>query len=288
MSDNITGNREYKDNVFRLLFGEEIKSAELYNAIKGTDYSPNVLKMNTIQNPLYRGGIRNDISFTVEDKFVILFEHQSTINPNMGLRCLLYIADIYKQLIQATIDDLFKTVPMSIGTPEFYVLYNGKEKYPERNKVKLSDLFKVQDSRGINLELIVDVFNVNHGHNEEIMKRSRTLNEYAAFVDKVETYKYNKGFTKTEAMNRAVEDCLRANILKEFLQKYGGEVVSILNIEWNIDDAKRISAEERAEDIAEKMIKRGTPLAIIVEDTGLSLEKVEQMAQKIKNKQNKS
>ena len=121
----------------------ETKAAELYNAIKGTNYTPNMLKMNTIQNPLYYGGLRNDVSFAIEDKFVILFEHQSTVNPNMGLRCLLYIADIYKQLIQSRIDDLFRPTPMDIGTPEFYVLYNGKDKFPENDTINLSDLFRV-------------------------------------------------------------------------------------------------------------------------------------------------
>lgn len=286
MSDNIVGNREYKDNVFRLLFGDENKSAELYNAIKGTDYAPNVLKMNTVQNPLYRGGFRNDVSFTINDTFVILFEHQSTINPNMGLRCLLYIADIYKQLLQGNIDDLYKTTPMSIETPEFYVLYNGKEKYPEKDIVKLADLFKVKDSKVNNLDLTVTVYNVNHGHNAEIMKRSRTLNEYAAFVNKVEVYKHNKGFEQTEALNKAVEDCIRADILSEFLKKYGGEIVSILNMEWNFDDEKRVwgneKAAERAEEIAIKMIKRGTPFEFIVEDTGLSIEKVKEIANNYK------
>jgi hypothetical protein len=175
---------------------------------------------------------------------------------------------------------------MRIETPEFYVLYNGKKKYPEKDKVNLSDLFKVQDGRSINLELIVDVYNVNHGHNEEIMKRSKTLDEYAAFVDKVESYKYNKGLTQTEALNKAVEDCIRANILSEFLQKHGGEIVSILNIDWTIDDEKRIAAaeakEEKAEDIAEEMLLDGEPISKIVKYTKLTEEKISDLKKKLK------
>ena len=291
MRKKADGNREYKDNVFRLLFGDESKSAELYNAIKGTSYTPNLLKMNTIQNPLYYGGLRNDVSFTVEDKFVILFEHQSTVNPNMGLRCLLYIADIYKQLIQANKDDLYKTKPMSIETPEFYVLYNGRDKYPEKDTVKLSDLFKVHGEEN-NLELMVTVYNVNHGHNAGIMKRSRTLNEYAVFINKVHGYEYTKKLTRTEAINRAVEDCVNENILIEFLQKYGGEIVSILNMEWNMDDAKRVWIEEaketRSEEIAEKMLLKNKSLDEIIEFSGLSKEKVLELKIKLKNNEVKS
>ena len=284
MSDNITGNKEYKDNVFRLLFGDENKSAELYNAIKGTNYTPDVLKMNTIQNPLYYGGLRNDVSFTVEDKFVILLEHQSTINPNMGLRCLLYIADIYKQLIQTNKDGLYKSTPMRIETPEFYVLYNGRENYPEKDIVKLSDLFKVQGVEN-NLELIVTVYNVNHGHNSDIMKRSKTLDEYAVFINKVHDYEYNKRLTRTEALNKAVEYCLRANILIEFLHKYGGEIVSILNMEWNFDDAKRVWGEEQRikekEEIAENFLRDGVSRETVIKNTKLSIEKIEEIIKKI-------
>ena len=276
-------NRVYKDNVFRLLFGEESKSAELYNAIKGTSYAPGALSMNTLQNALYYGGLRNDVSFTIEDKLVILLEHQSTVSPNMGLRCLLYIADIYKHLIRANKDDLYKTVPMSIETPEFYVLYNGQDEYPDRGIVKLSDLFRVQGAEN-SLELIVTVYNVNHGRNAELMKRSRTLTEYAAFVAKVKGYK-EKSLTDTKALDKAIEDCLNANILREFLLKYGGEIVSILNMEWNLDDALRVRGEEEREkkavEMATKMLLKNKPTDEIIEFTELTEEKILQLKKKL-------
>ena len=283
MCKEITGNREYKDNVFRLLFGDESKSAELYNAIKGTNYAPNVLKMNTIQNPFFFGVFRNDVSFTVEDKLIVLFEHNSSINPNMGLRFLLYIAQLYELSMDKKA--MYKTKPMSIANPEFYMIYNGKEDYPEKMTLKLSDLFIVQDSGNTNLELIVTVYNVNKGYNKNIMERSKTLDEYAAFVAKVREYTETSGLDLTEALKKAVEDCVREGILQEFLQKYGGDIVNILYREFNMNDAKEVWAEETKEEIAEKMIKRGTPLEFIVEDTGLSLEKVKKIAKKYnKNK----
>ena len=142
MNNEITGNKEYKDNVFRLLFADEEKSTELYNAIKGTNYTADAVKMNTLENPFFFGDLRNDISFTVEDKLIILLEHQSSVNPNMGLRFLLYIADLYE--ISINKKDMYKENLMSIANPEFYVIYNGKEEYPEKSTVKLSDLFKIQ------------------------------------------------------------------------------------------------------------------------------------------------
>ena len=180
---------------------------------------------------------------------------------------------------------MYKKKPMIIANPEFYMIYNGKEDYPEKSIVKLSDLYKVKNVGKINLELIVTVYNANKGHNKNIMKRSKTLNEYAEFVAKVRTYTDNSGLKLTEALKKAVEDCVKENILCEFLQKYGGDIVNILYREFNIDDAKEVWIEEAVEDIAEKMVKRGTPLEFIAEDTGLSLEKVEQISQEVKNKQ---
>ena len=112
MGKKITGNREYKDGVFRLLFGSEDKSAELYNAIKGTNYTPDAIQINTIQNPIFYGTLRNDLSFTVAERLIALYEHNSTINPNIGLRYLLYIAEIYEKAINRK--DMYKAKAMSI------------------------------------------------------------------------------------------------------------------------------------------------------------------------------
>jgi predicted transposase/invertase (TIGR01784 family) len=277
MCKKVEANREYKDNVFRLLFGDEEKSAELYSAISGKDYKSDMIKMNTIQNPFFYGVLRNDLSFTVENKLIILLEHQASLNPNMGLRFLLYLADLYEISIDKKA--MYKSTPMTIANPEFYVIYNGKEKYPDKAVVKLSDLFEIQGIEN-NLELMVTIYNANKGYNKEIMERSKTLDEYAEFVAKVREYTDNSGLELTEALKKAVEDCVRNNILSEFLEKYGGDVVNILSREFNMDDFIQVKEEEKAEKIAENLIKRGTPLEFIVEDTGLSLEKVKKMAEK--------
>ena len=289
MSRKLDSSREYKDNIFRLLFGDASKSAELYNAIMGTNYAPDVLKMNTLQNPLFVG-LRNDISFTLEDKFVILIEHQASVNPNMGLRCLLYITQIYERLIDK--DGLYKTKAMSIENPEFIVMYNGKEDYPEKSMVKLSDLYKVKDGSEPKLELIVTVYNINAGYNKDMMKRSRTLDEYAAFVAKVRKFVEGGGYERTEAINKAVAECVREGVLREFLEKYGGDVVSILYREFSIDDLIRVRIEEAVEEanekkekdtqekIAENLIRLGLSTNQIAEATKLSLERVKQLAEK--------
>jgi predicted transposase/invertase (TIGR01784 family) len=281
MGKKRTGNKEYKDNVFRLLFGDETKSAELYNAIKGTNYKADTVKMNTLQNPLFFGDLRNDVSFTVEDKLIILLEHQSSINPNMGLRFLLYIAAIYEILIDRKA--MYKPAPMSIANPEFYVLYNGKENYPEKAIIKLSDLFEIKGVEN-NLELTVTVFNANTGYNKNIMERSRTLDEYAAFVAKVREYTENSKLDLTESLKKAVEDCVKNNILKEFLQKHGGEIVNILFREWNLDDALEAREEYRAEQIAEDLLRDGMSKETVAKYTKLTIVQVEKIIKRINKK----
>ena len=282
MCKKTDGNKEYKDSVFRLLFGNESKSIELYNAIKGTNHKADAVKMNTIQNPFFFGALRNDLSFTVEDKLIVLLEHQASLNPNMGLRFLLYIAELYEILIDKK--DMYKATPMSIANPEFYVLYNGKENYPEKAIVKLSDLFEIQGEEN-NLELVATVYNANKGHNKKIMGQSRTLSEYAEFVAKVREYTDGSGLDLTEALEKAVEDCVKSNILREFLEKHGGDVVNLLNREFNLDDFVEVREEERAEKIAENFLKDGISKEIVIKNTGLSIKQIEKIIKRInKNK----
>jgi len=248
----------------------------------GTNYTADEIIINTLQNPVFVG-LRNDISFTVGDKLIILIEHQSSVNPNIGLRCLLYIALLYEQLIDK--DSLYKSKPMSIANPIFIVLYNGKEAYPEKMTVKLSDLYKVKDGREPSLEVTVTVYNVNAGHSREIMERSRTLDEYAEFVARVREYTDNSGCELTEALTKAVEDSVKSGILREFLEKHGGDVMGILSREWNFDDALRVREEETREDTQEEIaVKLLDVLDIetIAEKTAIPIERVRELKEKHK------
>ena len=163
-------------------------------------------------------------------------------------------------------------------------MYNGKYEYPEKTALSLSDLFKVKNGEINALELIVTVYNVNKGHNEKILKQSKTLNEYAAFIAKVREYKEAGGFESKEAVDRAIKDCVRKNILREFLEKYGGDVVSILYREFNIDDFVRVrteeAAEDRAESIAENLLKKGMSKEFVAESTELSMKQIEKIMKK--------
>jgi hypothetical protein len=269
-SNDVKGNQQYKDSVFTKLFGEKDKLAELYNAIAGTSYTADDIELVTLENVIFVGR-ENDVAFIADGKLIVLIEHQSTINPNMPLRCLLYVAREYQMV--ADNDVIYSTQLLKIPTPEFIVMYNGTDEYPEESELRLSDAFiDPTDS----LELKVKVYNVNNGHSSEIMSRSRTLTEYSIFVERTRKYKGSKAKVG-EALEKAVRECIEEDILKEFLMKYGSDVINMLNMEWNLDDALRVREKDGREkeriDIAISLLEV-LDIETIAKKTKLTIEKV--------------
>jgi hypothetical protein len=233
-----TQNRHYKDSVFTLLFNDPSRLRELYNAIENSSYGEDTdISINTLNNVLFMDR-NNDISFTIDNKLVVLLEHQSTINPNMPLRFLLYIARIYEKIIEN--EAIYRHLLLPIPTPEFIVLYNGKASQPDETILRLSDTFIAGDVPA-GLELTVRILNVNAGHNRRILSRSHTLKEYAEFIAKAREYEKTEG---EEYLKKTVEYCIDHGILKYFLTEHASEVVNMLLSEWNWDDARRVWKEE--------------------------------------------
>ena len=280
-NNEINANRKYKDSVFIKLFGEKDKLAELYNAISGTNYVPDDISLTTSENIIFIGR-ENDISFTIGDKLIVLIEHQSSINPNMPLRCLLYIARQYQML--ADNDAIYSSRLVKIMPPEFIVIYNGKDEFPEETILNLSDAFI--DKTINNLELKVKVYNININYNSDIMRRSETLKEYSIFVARVRK-NIDNVHKLNEALEKAVKDCVKDNILRKFLERHGSDVINMLSMEFNLDDAKRVWRKDaimaEKERMAEKLLDI-LDIETIAEKTELSIEKV----QELKNKHTKA
>ncbi|MCL1794424.1 MAG: Rpn family recombination-promoting nuclease/putative transposase [Oscillospiraceae bacterium] len=291
--------RNYKDSVFKKLFGEKEKLSELYNAIAGTDYSPEDIGIITLENVIFAGR-ENDIAFTAGGRLIVLVEHQSSINPNMPLRFLLYIARQYQMM--ADNDSMYSSQLMKILPPEFIVVYNGMDEYPEQSDLRLSDAFiEKTDS----LDLKATVYNINKGQNPKIMDRSVTLSGYSTFVAMARENLGN-GLELSEALKKAVKECIKDNVLREFLERYGSDVVNMLSMEFNLADAQRVwkkdgilegrkegikegriegrieGEQNKAIKVAENMLKRGMSIEDVANDTELSIEQVEQIAKKIK------
>jgi predicted transposase YdaD len=234
-------NKQYKDSVFSLLFSEPDALRELYGALAGVEVDPSVpVTINTLERALFMERI-NDLSFEIGGKVVVLIEHQSTINPNMALRMLLYIGRVYEKLIDNK--SLYGAKKARVPRPEFIMLYNGVADYPDESALRLSDLFERSEGLGLidpespALELAVKVYNINEGRNEGVVRRCELLREYSVFVAKARECE-RKGEGREEAMRETVKWCVEHDILKKFLEANASEVMNMLLNEWNWDEAR--------------------------------------------------
>lgn len=273
-------NRTYKDSVFRDLFTSYESPISLYNAV----FSSNVpldakVEHLQISNAMYTA-FRCDVSFVVGDELVVIVEHQSTINPNMPIRLLLYIAKLYENILDENMK--YNRSLKKIPTPRFAVLYNGKESFPEKTELKLSDAYTLKNA-GIQLELIVPIFNINYGYNKEMMERCASLKGYAYMEDGVRRYEEH-GDNK---YIMAIEDCIKEGLLVDYLKKQMKRVRNMLQGEYSFERELEVRGmEEREAGILiglergiEKGIEMGREEGILsvarsLVDIGLSFDKI--------------
>ena len=235
-------NRRYKDSVFVDFFSEDRTAKAnflaLYNALHGTDYqSTAILKNIRLKQVLYMS-FANDVSYLVDNKIIVLAEHQSTINPNMPIRCLEYIARLYEQFYKSK--EKYSRKQLAIPTSEFYIFYNGKQPYSTNSVLKLSDSF-TQTHDEYALELSVKVVNINYDKTNEILKLCKPLKQYSLFVDAV---RRNIAVDKEHGFEKAIKECIQNDILREYLQRKSKEVLNMLIGEYDYDTDIAVQREE--------------------------------------------
>jgi len=271
-------NRKHKDSVFSMLFGSPEILRELYSAIEGVEIPQDaIVDINTLSDALFMTKI-NDLSFTINDRIVVLIEHQSTISQNIPLRLLMYIARVYEKIIESK--NIYHRKLIKIPTPEFIVLYNGKENYPEHQVLRLSAAFKnisglkLLENTELPLELAAHTYNINPGHNSKILEKCITLNNYSILIGKIN--EYNVYMPLAEAIKKAVLYCIEHNILREFLESNSSEVFNMLTDDITIEEIADIRYEEGREDGLELGIEQGQKNVFSLLDQGLSIEEIKQ------------
>lgn len=233
-------NRKYKDTVFRMLFSDKEKLLELYNAVAGKQYdNPDDLEIVTLDNAVYMG-MKNDIAFLL-DTGIYLYEHQSTVNPNIPLRDLIYISCEYNKLVEKK--SLYSSAVQKIPSPNFIVFYNGETEIEDIVECRLSDAYEMAVPEPA-LELRVTVLNINYGRNAELMEQCRTLKEYSQYVAMVRKYKTELG-SLDKAVKTAIDLCIKEGILADFLRKNRAEVEMTSILEYNQEEEeKKLKAAE--------------------------------------------
>ena len=201
--NRVRANRNYKDTVFRMLFSDKKNLLALYNAVSGKTYTdPEQLQIVTLENAVYMG-MKNDMAFII-DMNLFLYEYQSTYNPNIPLRNLFYVASEYQKLVDR--QSLYSSKLQKISAPKFLVFYNGIEDMEDSRTEYLSEAFEHLTGEP-DLELKVLTLNINKGHNPDLMKQCKVLEEYAQYVDRVR--KYVRKMKLDAAVHRAVDECIR-------------------------------------------------------------------------------
>ncbi len=283
VSTGLTANRKYKDSMFRMLFREKENLLSLYNAVNGTMYTnADELIVVTLENAVYMS-MKNDEAFLLDCE-LNLYEHQSTLNPNIPLRDLYYVAMEYQKLVGKR--TLYSGRRVKIPNPNFIVFYNGTAPVEEVKQWKLSDLFE-KETECPNLEVIVTQLNINSGYNEKVKEACQILREYMQYVTRVRSYL--KEMELEGAVERAVEECIREGILADFLTRNRAEAIMISILEYDEEEAKRVLRQEEYEagmhdgkikgiELAKKVIRMslsGHSVFEIAASVGISKEEVE-------------
>ena len=221
-------NREYKSSIFISLFGSENNKGnllQLYNALAKTNYTDiNALTLTTLDDVLYMD-VKNDVSFLIDSR-MNLYEHQSTFNPNMPLRGLIYFAHLYQSYIEKSGISIFGSTLIKIPTPQYVIFYNGiRCKVPDKTFLKLSDAF-INKEKAKGFEWTATMLNINIGHNKVLFEKCRLLWEYSMFVDLTRKF-IKESKEPVDGIRKAVDECIKRNILKEFLIEKQSEVIAM-------------------------------------------------------------
>ena len=250
-SKDLRVSRAYKARLFEMIFSDKKELLDLYNAVNQTNYTDSdALEINTLENAIYLS-MHNDISFVIDSR-LSLYEHQSTYSPNLPLRYLMYISDLYSAMTKDK--NLYGSKVVEIPPPRFLIFYNGAEERPEREILKLSDAFAIEDIDPA-LDLRAELININPGNNEVLMNACKTLRDYSEYTARVR--QYASEMSTESAVEKAINECIQEGILAEFLSKSKAEAIKMSIYEYDEERQRRFDKAEGLEEGLKKGLEQG-------------------------------
>jgi len=259
--NNVSVVRNVKDTVFRSLFSSSKENAlSLYNAVNKSSYTnAEELEFTTLEDAIYMG-MKNDNSFLFQG-VMNLYEHQSSFNPNMPLRGLMYAAKLY-EIRFAGNKRIYGKSLVKIPTPKYLVFFNGLESDMPNDRIdlKLSDAFEVEDNSGA-YEWTATMININAGHNKDLMDSCKLLSDYSTFISLIKTYRETMPFEM--AVEQAITVCLSKGILSDFLIKMQEEVKSMLLTEFDQKAYEEFIKDESFEEGRENGLAEGKRTSLL-------------------------
>ena len=253
------GNREYKSDVISMMLQIPEYALDVYNAMNDSEYTdPDMIQIMRLENGISLS-IRNDASFFISN-YLNLYEHQSTYSPNAPLRFLIYLTNLLKTTIRKR--DLYSRKRVQIATPHFAVFYNGTEKRPEKEVLKLSDAF-INRTDTPEIELTVTVYNINPNNNTQLLEKSEVLRGYMIFVNRVrENLEHQKKIAQNApeydeaayeedlgvAINEAIDYCIEHHIMETFFRENRSEVTKSMVLDYTWERREELIRAEEYED----------------------------------------
>lgn len=190
--------------------------------------------------------MKNDVSFLI-DGWINLYEQQSTWNPNMPVRSLMYLGKQYNKYIKANDMNIYGNRLLPLPTPRCVVFYNGNREMPGRTIQQLTDAFRYPGQSDVNVT--VTMININSDSDDEILAECKPLREYAAFVATVrELLVQGEISDRDAAVGAAVDQCVKEGILRDILVQHKSEVVDMILTEYDEEDIYRLMKRDAREE----------------------------------------
>ena len=275
-------NAQYRDTVFRDYFNNEHRLLSLCNAVLETNYKNETeIEINTLEGNFFSGQ-KNDVSCSIQDRFLVMVEHQSTVMP---FRFLSYVAQLFNNLVKAR-EKIYRNEKIKFPDPLFYVFYDGDSKEPLEQELRLSDLLQGTSNR---LELIVKMYNINDGIGQPLLQKCDYLRDYSKLVGKVKQG-LSEGLSRRQAITSAINWCIENGFMQNYLLQKKDEVFGMLDWQWNMDEAqaawenkgRELGREEGItrgiESVAMNMLHNGKTVAEIHNDTKLPIKRIQELA----------
>jgi len=274
-----TVNREYKDRVFKFLFGNPENrewTLALYNAINGSNYdNPNDIQFNTIEDAVYLG-MKNDASFIIVNSLSV-WEHQSSYNPNVPMRFFIYAAKLYEKYIATSNYNPYSSKLQKVPCPKCICFYNGTEDQPDNKVLRLSDAFDGE----ADIEVQVTMLNINYGKNRLLMEACKPLQEYAWLVDTIRRHQDNEKNLEM-AIDATLNEMPEDFLIRKFLLSNKAEVKGMFLTEYNQEKVLEMERLEAVNDdrkrVATDMLRENLPLSLIAKISKLSEDAISNIA----------
>ena len=283
--------KEDKARLFAFIFGREENkrwTLSLYNAINGTHYeNTDDVEITTMEDTIYMS-MKNDVSFIINND-LNLYEHQSSYNPNMPVRQLMYLGRLYDKHIKKTNQNQYGSKTMSLPMPRLMTFYNGKAD-KEDTILRLSDSFpKGCDLDESDVEVKVHMVNIRPQYNSRLLDECKSLYEYSWFIEKIRKNKETMDISV--AVDKAINEMPDDFELKSFLIGHKAEVTNMCLTEYNEAETLNMFKEEGREEgreaerveTVEKLIRKGKNIEEIADLLDLSLDFVREISCNLKN-----